>query len=58
MVFFLNHTEFRSDLNSETLNVLLSRKLNQSVDCFEYIPTSEELNISKSATVSCNASLQ
>lgn len=52
------HTEFRSELNNKTLNALLSCKFNQSVECFNYTPTSEVLINSKSATVAYNASLK
>ena len=52
------HTEFRSDLNNETLCALLSCKFNQTVQCFDYKPSKDVLKAAKNAASDYNQSLK
>ena len=59
-VFFLAkniHTEFRYDLNNDTLCALLTSKMNQDSACYEFVPSSSLLKDAKSATNDYNKSL-
>ena len=52
------HTEFRSDLNNDTICGLLSCKFNQNQCCYEYQPSASLLKSAKSATSDYNQSLE
>lgn len=52
------YTEFRSELNNDTLCALLSCKFNQNGSCYEYEPSSNVLRTAKHATIEYNKSLQ
>jgi len=52
------HTEFRSDLNNDTICGLLSCKFNQNQCCYEYQPSTSVLKSAKSATSDYNQSLE
>ena len=52
------HTEFRSDLNNDTICGLLSCKFNQNQCCYEYQPSASVLKSAKSATSDYNQSLE
>jgi hypothetical protein len=43
------HTEFRSDLNNDTICGLLSCKFNENQCCYEYQPSASVLKSAKSA---------
>lgn len=52
------HTDFRSDLNNDTICGLLSCKVNQNQCCYEYQPSASVLKSAKSATSNYNQSLE
>ena len=52
------HTEFRSELNNDTICALMCSNQNSLTDCFEYKPSENVLKDAKSACVAYNKCLQ
>ena len=51
-------TEFRSELNNDTICALLCTKQNSLYDCFDFLPSEEILKNAKSACCAYKLSLK
>ena len=51
-------TEFRSELNNNTVSCLMCTKQNRDSDCYDFVPSKEVLQKAKKACVNYNNSLK